>query len=214
MRFTMDLLQGKGLPQRSRPGTIALAAVPFLIPVLATGLLAGRWYQGSCLIAAERAVLQQNQKDIAQYGEDLTQYETMQQNILQARHTIKNITETLAFEMPASPLLLELVETLPPTVFIHKMDLDYQPVRQKVVNPQNNQVVYQRIIQRTLRLTLAGPSQIESDQAVDAYIQSLRTGPFLSRAAKEIQITSRQETEIDKQLFILYEIRCPFIDQK
>lgn len=214
MRFTMDLLQGKGLPQRSRPGTIALAAVPFLIPVLVTGFLAARWYQGSCLIAAERAVLHQNQKDITQYAEDLAQYETMQQNILQARHNIKNITDALAFEMPASPLLLELVEALPPAVFIQKMDLDYQPVRQKIVNPQNNQVTYQRTIQRTLRLTLAGPSQIESDQAVDAYIQSLRTGPFLSQAAKEIQITSRQETEIDKQLFILYEIRCPFIDQK
>jgi Tfp pilus assembly protein PilN len=214
MSFTIDLLQGKGLPQRSRPGTIALAAVPFLIPVLASGLLAARWYHHSTLIAAERAVLLQNQQHIDHNTQVLREYETVQQKILEARHNIKNITDALAYEMPASPILLELVQALPPTVFMQKLDLDYQPLRQKVVNPQSNQVTYQRTIQRTLRLTLAGPNQIDTDQAVDNYIQTLRSLPFLSRAAKEIQITSRQETEVDKQIFIFYEIRCPLIDQK
>jgi Tfp pilus assembly protein PilN len=214
MRFTIDLLQGKGLPQRSRPGTIALAAVPFLIPVLATGLLGARWYHSSSQIEAEHAVLMQNQQHIDQNAQVLREYETIQQNILEARHNIKNITDALAYEMPASPILLELVQALPPTVFVQKLDLDYQPLRQKVTNPQNNQVTFQRTIQRTLRLTLAGPNQIDTDQAVDDYIQTLRSLPFLSRVAKEIQITSRQETEVDKQILIFYEIRCPLIDQK
>lgn len=214
MRFTIDLLQGKGLPQRSRPGTIALAAVPFLIPVLATGLLGARWYHSSSQIEAEHAVLMQNQQHIDQNTQVLREYETIQQNILEARHNIKNITDALAYEMPASPILLELVQALPPTVFVQKLDLDYQPLRQKVTNPQNNQVTFQRTIQRTLRLTLAGPNQIDTDQAVDDYIQTLRSLPFLSRVAKEIQITSRQETEVDKQILIFYEIRCPLIDQK
>lgn len=214
MRYTIDLLQGKGLPQKSRPGTIALAAVPFLIPVLASGLMAARWYHNQTLIETEQTVLRQNQQHITEHAEDLKQYEDMQKEILQARHNVKNISEALRFEMPASPLLLELVQALPPGVFLNRLDLDYQPARQKTVNPQNNAVEYKRVIQRTLRLVLAGPNRIESDQAVDAYIQTLRSSGILSQVAQEIQVTSRQETEIDEQVMILYEIRCPFIEQK
>jgi hypothetical protein len=214
MNFKIDLLHGKGLPQKSRPGIIALAVVPFLIPVLVTGFLSARWYQGSTLIAAERTVQIQNQQHIDLNASALQEYEAIQQDILHARHKIKNISDALAYEMPVSPILLELVQSLPPTVTLQKLDLDYQPLRQKVVDPQNNQVVFVRTIQRTLRLTLAGPNQIDTDQAVDGYIQALRSAPFLSRTAKEIKITSRQETETDKQILILYEIRCPLIDQK
>lgn len=202
------------MPQKSRPGTIALAAVPFLIPLLASGLLAARWYHSQSLIETEQAVLHQNQQHIEQNLEDLQQYESMQQQILQARHDIKNITETLRFELPASPVLQELVQALPPGVILNKLDLDYTPIRRKDVNPQNNLVVYNQVVQRTLRLTLAGPNRIESDQAVDSYIQALRSSPALTRVAQEIRITAKQEMEMDKQIMVLYEIKCPLIEQK
>lgn len=214
MTFTIDLLQGQGLPQKSRPGTIALAAVPFLIPLLVSGVMAAHWYHNKSLIETEQAVLHQNQQNITLHIDDLEQYESMQKQILQARHNIKNIAETLRFEMPASPLLRELVEALPSGVFVNKLDLDYQPIRRKDINPQNNLVVYNRVIQRTLRLTLAGPNRIESDQAVDTYIQALRNSPALSQVAEEIQITSKQQMEMDKQTMVLYEIKCPLIEQK
>ena len=82
MRFAIDLLNGQGLPQKSRPGTIALAAVPFLIPVLISGVLATGWYHNRSLIETEEAVLQQNQEHIDRHGEDLKQYEQAQKNIL------------------------------------------------------------------------------------------------------------------------------------
>ena len=144
----------------------------------------------------------------------MKQYEQLQKKILQARHNKKNITDALVYEMPASPLLQELVVSLPAGVVMNKMELDYQPVRRKVVNPDNNQVVYKQVIERTLKLTLAGPKQIESDQAVDKYIQTLRSCAFLARVAQEVRIISRQEMEIDNQTMALYEIECPLIEQK
>ena len=107
----------------------------------------------------------------------------------------------------------ELVEALPGGVFFTKLELDYQPVRRKTVNPENNQATQKRVIQRTLRLVIAGPNHIQSDQAVDEYIQALRVCEFLSQVAEEIQITSRQESELNERTVILYEIECPFIEQ-
>ncbi len=213
MKFTIDLLQGKGLPQKSRPGTIALAAIPFLVPLLATGLMAGQWYYKQSLIATEQAILEQNQQYIQKHKEELELYESTQEQILGARHEIKNIQEALEFEVSLSPLLLELVETLPDEIFVTRLDFEYQPLRRKAVNPANNMTVYQRVIRRTLRMILAGPNQIETDQAVDAYIQTLRSSPALSQVAEKIQITSRQETEIDKKILLVYEIKCPLIEQ-
>ena len=214
MRFTIDLLQGRGMPQKSRPGTMALAVVPFLIPMLTSGLLAAHWIHNRTLIQTEQAVLRQNQQNITRNAEDLRQYETLQKKILDARHNIKNINDALGFEMTASPLLMELVQALPSGVFLNKLELEYQPIRRKFTNPQNNMAEYKQVIQRSLRLVVAGPSQIESDQAVDAYIQALRTCPALGTAAKEIQITSRQESELDGKTMVLYEIKCPFIEQQ
>lgn len=213
MQFRIDLLQGQGLPKRSRPGTIALAAVPFLIPLLATGLMAGQWLNQTVLLKTELAIHRQNLQHIAECAENLQDYETLQQDILTARHRIKTIQEALQLELPLSPLLLELVEALPSEVYFTEMDIAYQPVRRKITDPATNQVAYVQVIQRTLRLTLAAPNRLESDQAVNQYIQKLRTAPFLSTVAQEIQIQSRQETADDRNL-ILYEIRCPLTEQK
>ncbi len=213
MHFTIDLLHGQGLPKRSRPGTIALAAVPFLIPILATGLLAGQWLNQTALLNTELSIHRQNLQHIEQCAEDLRQYEKLQEDILAARHRIKLIHDALRLEMPLSPLLLELVETLPPEVYFTEMDITYQPVRRKMVDPKTNQVSYVKVIQRTLRLTLAAPNQLESDQSVNQYIHNLRTAPGLSAVAQEIQIQSRQETP-DSQNLVLYEIHCPLTEQK
>ncbi len=213
MQFRIDLLQGQGLPKRSRPGTIALAAVPFAVPLLATGLLAGQWFSHAALMKTELAIHRQNLQHIAEHAEDLQRYEAVQQNILAARHRIKTVQDTLRLEMPLSPLLAELVQNLPPEVFFTELDIAYQPVRRKITDPKNNQVSYIQVIQRTLRLTLAAPNRPESDQAVNGYIQKLRSAPCLSSVAQEIQIQSRQEAT-DSQNLLLYEIRCPLIEQK
>jgi Tfp pilus assembly protein PilN len=192
---------------------MALAAVPFILPLLATALLAGQWLNNSVLLKTELAVHRQNLQHIAEHAEDLHRYETAQQNILAARHRIKNVQDALRFELPLSPVLAELAQTLPPEVYFTELDIDYQPVRRKQVDPKNNQVTYIQVIQRTLRLTLAAPNRPESDQAVKDYIQTLRSAPCLSGIAQEIQIQSRQEAS-DSQNLILYEIRCPLIEQK
>lgn len=213
MQFRIDLLHGQGLPKRSRPGTMVLAAVPFLIPLLATGLLAGQWLNNSALIKTEASIHRQNLQHIAEHAQDLQRYEAMQQNILAARHRIKNVQDALRLELPLSPLLAELVQLLPPEVYFTELDIAYQPVRRKVTDPKTNQIASIQVIQRTLQLTLAAPNRPESDQAVNDYIQKLRSAPLLSGAAQEIQVQSRQESS-DSQNLVLYEIRCPLIEQK
>lgn len=213
MQFRIDLLRGQGLPKRSRPGTMALAAVPFLIPLLATGLLAGQWFSQKALIQTKLTIHQQNLQQITEHTKDLQWHEATQQDILNARHRIKTIQDALRLEMPLSPLMAELVQTLPPEAFFTEMDFTYQPVRRKVVDPKTNQVSYIQVIQRTLRLLLAAPNRPESDTSINDYIQKLRSAPLLSSLAQEIQIYSRQEAS-DSQNLILYEIRCPLIEQK
>jgi hypothetical protein len=214
MRFQIDLLHGQGLPKRSRPGVAVLAAVPFLIPLLASGLLAARWLHTAALLKTEQMIHQQNLQHIAEHSKDFQYYETVQEEILNARHSIKNITDSLRLEMPLSPMLLELAEALPPAVFFTELEFAYQPLRRKITDPKTNRVNYVQTIQRTLRLTLAAPNQPESDQAVNSYIQKLRSAPFLSAAVQAIQIQSRQETNLDLQNLILYEIHCPLIEQR
>ncbi len=214
MRFQIDLLHGQGLPKRSRPGVITLAAVPFLVPLLASGLLVTHGLHTAALLKTEQMIHQQNLQHIAQHSEDFQYYESVQHGILNARHSIKNIADSLRLEMPLSPMLLDLVEALPPEVFFTELEFSYQPLQSKTTDPKTNQVKYVQTVQRTLRMTLAAPNHLESDQAVNSYIQKLRSAAFLSSAVQEIRIQSRQETNLDSRNLILYEIHCPLIEQR
>jgi hypothetical protein len=214
MRFNIDLLKGKGLPQKTHPLLTAAAAMPFIIPVLVTILTAASWHFKENLMETESRILEENKKQTQRLEKDMREYQRLQTSILGARHEIRNVEEALQMEMPATPILLELVEALPSKIIINKLELNYTPVRRKQIDPKTNQATYGRVVERTLRIVVAGPNNLDSDKASDEYLQKLRRGKVLSAITKEMGIISRHEAEIDGKQMILYEIQCKLLEQK
>ena len=212
--YTIDLLQGRGLPPRSRPGKVALALVPVLIPLLAGILMAASWKQTGTLIAAESQRLAQEAVQIDRRRPDLDTYRLIQQKTLEARHRLQGINKMLTTELPVSPILLELVRSLPDTIFFQDIELKFKPEIRQIQDRKTRKQQSFRVVQRDLMLHLVGPSRIESDQAVDGYIQALRANPVLSGIVREIRIVSRQPGKLDDRDQVFYQIDCQLKEQK
>lgn len=214
MIYTIDLLQGSGVPRRRRPGRMALALVPFLIPLLTGGLMAAGWKQKQTQIETKRARIRTTTEQLQAYQQDLATYQTLQKSILDARHRLQTVNKMLEAELPVSPMLLELIRTLPDSVVIQEIKLEYKPEVRKVDNPKTRKKDSLRYVRRSLVLHLAGPNRIESDQAVDRYTRDLRDNPVLSQIMQEIRILSRQPGKMDKVDKVFYRLECQLKEQR
>jgi hypothetical protein len=214
MMYTIDLLQGSGVPKRSQPGRVALAVIPFILPLLVSGLMAAGWKQKQTLIETERAAVEATVRQLEDYRGDLETYQTLQKSLLDAQHRLQTVNRMLEAEIPVSPLLLELVRQLPDSVVIQEIKLEYKPEVRKTDNPKTGKKDTCRYVRRNLVLQLAGPNRIESDQAVDQYTRDLRDNPVLSEAMQEIRIISRQPGKTDKLDQVLYRVECQLKEQK
>lgn len=214
MKYTIDLLQGQGLPPQSRPAMVALAVVPLLIPVLATVAMAACWKHNACLIETKQAVAAQHQDQIQRNQEQLDQFLAAQKQILEKKHQVTQIAKSLKTEIQISPLLFNLIQDLPQSLMLIKMDLEYNPIRRKVTDPKSGNVSFQSIIQRNLKLIVAGADNAQVDELVNSYIQTLRKSEFLRDHAQEIRIAAREQDELNEKPIIQYTIECQFKEQK
>lgn len=212
--YTIDLLQGSGLPLKSRPGRMALALVPVLIPLMAGVLTAGNWMHRETLIKAEQSRVESNDEQLQRFRQDLETYRFRQVRILDAQHRLKVVNKLLTTELAVSPLVLELVRTLPDSVFFQEFELEYLPKYEQKQGEKKGEQRIVRRVRRTLRLSLIGPNLIESDQAVNQYIQDLRNNPALSEALYEVRIVSREPGSNDDMNQVLYSIECQLKEQE
>lgn len=211
--YTIDLLQGGGLPLRSRPGKVALMLIPMLIPFFAGGLIAATWQHREAVIKTEVAAVEHDKEQLKRFQQDLDTYKIRKKQILDLQHRLRAVNGMLETEMTVSPILLELVRTLPETVYFQDVELEYKPESKREKDKETKKKTYIRIVQRSLNLTLAGPGRIESDQAVDRYISDLRENDTLKNLISEIGIVSRYTGRIDDQEQVFFKIECQLKEQ-
>jgi hypothetical protein len=192
---------------------MALVLLPFLIPLLAGGVMAACWKQKSELIQTERSTIEQTKKQLQYYEKYLGTYRTIQQSTLEAQHHLQTVNKMLDAQIPVSPMLLELIRSLPDSVVIHEIKLEYRPEVRKADSQGGKKDAF-RFVQRNLILHLAGPNRIESDQAVDQYTRKLRDNPVLSELMQEIRILSRQPGKLDDRDLVFYRVECQLKEQK
>lgn len=214
MMYTIDLLQGGGLPRKSHPGKVALAIIPVLIPLLTSGLMAAGWKHKETLITAESDRVENDREQLKRYQHDLDLFRLQQRRILEAQHQLRGVNKLLSTEMAVSPVVLELVRVLPESVFFQQFELQHKQDARKVEDEKTGKQETQHFVMRTLLMNLVGPNRIESDEAINGYIQDLRDNPVLKDLVQEIRIVSREPGRLDDLNQVFYKVECQLKEQK
>jgi len=211
--FSIDLLKGKGRPQKLDVKKSVLKAVPILIPLLAMGVFAASYQRDISMLRTQRQSLAGNQRQIAQHTKDVIEYNKIDARIKGLEKCLNDISRALSYRIQVSDLLTELVQTLPESIFIYEMSMSRNAVNEKIQQENSAEVKQRLVVRRQLKLVLCGYDPEKSDVAVQDYVSELEKSPLLTGLFVEMKPSARQQGEVDGRPAIYYEIDCVLREQ-
>ena len=211
--FSIDLLKGKGLPQTFDVKTSVLKTVPILIPLLAITVFAASYQRDRAMLNNQQQTLKSNQQQIEQYTKDMAEYNRVNTQIKGMEKCLKDISKALSYRIQVSDVLVELVQSLPDSIFIYEIKLDRNAQRIKDQQEDSAEVKQRLVVRRQMQLVVCGYDAEQSDAAVQDYVNKLEQSPLLSETFVEIKPSARQQGEVDGRPAIYYEIDCVLQEQ-
>lgn len=211
--FTIDLRKGQGLPPKSRPILVAMAIVPFLIPLFGFLAMGVSWKQNSTLIRTQQKIIRDNQQKIGALQDNLKLYRQKDEQIKACSAQLTDVDNTLKYCIQTTPILAELVGNLPEFLTISELDLNRTEQRKKTAGEKTDAPKSAIAVQRKLNMKISGPVNETTDLAVKHYVQTLSVSPVLSKWIHSVRIISRNNELVNDRQFSLYEIECAMKDQ-
>lgn len=206
--FSIDLLNGRGLPRKSSPKRTLLRGVLFLIPVMVVVACAATYQYDCAQVASQKAAIQGNQAVIEASSKDVKSYQQINSSIAKMRRCLDDLTGGLSYRIQISDLLAEFVQNLPDEIFVYEMELGRETTMEKVKDPETNETRQHLVVIRELRLILCGFDSGGNDQLVWDYIDLLKRSEILSQVFVDIKPIAQQQGLVDGRSATYYEIEC------
>jgi hypothetical protein len=207
--LTIDLLKGSGVPIKNSPGTVALKALPFVLPLVAAVYLVGSFQFNRTVIAMERSGIGKVQDKLAEYSTDIKQARQWTTATDQTQKNLAEVTRALGRHVQWSRTLQTLVEQIPDSIGLKEIKLTRSSTRERIADPRDSEKqINKTVIRRILTLEAYGPPSAETDEAVQQYLTRLEKTPEIQRRMNDIRIVSRQSEEMNGKPFTIHTIEC------
>ena len=208
--FTIDLLKGQGIPMKSSPAGITIAAVTVVVPLIVAITMFGFYLQEKTTVSIKKQEIARFQADI----DTLSGAVRMQESLEKAKSAYDNCLSEVEASTDRyiqwSPVLVTLVENMPNLVVLTELEAKQISVRKKVPNKDNPEVMTEKNIPvRVLQLSVSGSSQYNCDKAVSDFRGSLLSSAFVGPKLDNV-IFSRESETFEGRDITSYEIDCIF----
>jgi hypothetical protein len=168
--YTIDLRKGAGLPPKSRPILVALAIIPFLIPVLGIIVTGVCWQENRTLILTQQNVIHEKQQKIDGMKTNLMQFRKTEEQTRLCNLRLGEVDKALQVQIQTTPVFVELVGNLPEFLTISKLNLERTEQQKKETAENTGDAKSGLIVQRKLKMTISGPATDTTDLAVKQYV--------------------------------------------
>jgi Tfp pilus assembly protein PilN len=213
--FTIDLLKGSGVPIKNSPGTVALKALPFVLPLVVAVYLVGSFQFNRTVIAMEQSGVDKIQDKLAENAADIQQVRQWNSAAEQTQKNLAEVTRGLGRHVQWSQTLQTIVEQLPESVGLKEIKLSRSTTRKKVADSKDAKKQVNKIaIHRILTLQVYGAPSLETDEAIKQYLSRLGQAPAIRQRTKDIRIVSQQSDEMNGKPVTIHTIECEFKPQE
>ena len=208
--FTIDLLKGQGIPIRSGPEGIAVAAVAFAVPIIIAIVMFGFYLSNSITMAVQR-------QDIVKYqakADALSDAVELQKSFEKEKNAISSglseVSSSIGRHTQWTPVLVALVENMPDSMVLTKLEVKQRSVKRKVPGKDDpGKMVDISIPVRTLQMKVCGSAQSNCDKAVRDFRDRLRQSTLLGPKLEGIRVSQRFDTLRGRDV-VSYEMDCAF----
>lgn len=208
--FTIDLLKGQGIPRKSGPEGIALVVVTFAVPACVAIVLFSCYLRNAVTISIQKQGIASYQTKTDKLSDAVKTYESLKGQQSLYTNCLSEVKSSIVGRAQWSPVLATVVENLPDPVVLTKLEVIEQHIKRKV--PQKDdpkKTVDISVPVRTLKISVAGNPQYNSDAAVRDFRDRLLQSRFLEDKLQGINVSQASGTLEDREV-VCYEIDCIF----
>jgi hypothetical protein len=208
--FTIDLLKGAGIPAKSRPEGVVIGVVAFAVPAFVAIAMFGLYGINGIRMSIET-------RDITRYAErtkGLSGAVKQQESLDKEKNTIisslSEVASCIDRHSQWSPVLVTLVENMPTSMVLTKLELKKEKVKKRVPSKDDpKKLIAISIPKRTLRMNVCGSRQFDCKGAVQDFKDRLWNSKLLSSKLENIRLAHENDT-LEGKPVISFQIDCVF----
>ena len=208
--FKIDLLKGQGVPMKSSPGGIAIAAVTIAVPLYVFIIAFGFYVNGKTYMSVKKQEIARCQSVIDNLSDAVELLESLEKEKTAYGARLLEVKSSINRYIQWSPVLVTLVENMPNSVMLTGLEVKQHSVRKKVPKKDNPQEMIEKNVPvKILRMSVSGSPQYNCDKAVKDFRDSLLSSAFLGPRLENIGVSQESET-LEGRDIASYEIDCVF----
>ena len=208
--FTIDLLKGHGVPIRSGPKGIAVAAVTFAVPVITAIVMLGCYLQTTIVMSMQKGHIANYETRIEEFSEAMELQESHLQEKDDINNRLSKVSSSIGKHIQWSPIVAEVVGNMPDSVALVSLVVKQRLVKRKVPSADNaDEMVEVTVPARTLQVNVY--ARLHSDRSIEIrdFRDNLRFSPLLEQKLENIRV-SQKAGRLDGRDVVFYEINCDF----
>jgi len=208
--FTIDLLKGEGLPAKSRPEGIAIAATTLAVPVIIAIVMFGLYLRNKIIISIQKQTIVSYETKIDELSDAVELQKSFENEKNAVSNCLSEVSTSISRHTQWSPVLATLVKNMPDSVVLTELGVKRSSVKRKV--PKKNDPKKMIVISvpvRTLQINVCGSPQSNCDKAVRDFRDRLRSSAFLGPKLENIRVSQRSGT-LESREVVSYQIDCIF----
>ena len=208
--FTIDLLNGQGIPQKTRPAGIVIVVVAALLSVLlATGTF-GFYLNNKVVLSLTEREISKSEAKIDMYSDALEQREALMKEKITYGTCLSEINASLKHYTQWSPILTTVIENMPESVVLTSLEVGRRTAKKKVPDKENPDETKEiEVPFWVLSMSVRGAPLSNCDEAVRHFQDRLRTSDLLGSKLENIEV-SRDSQTVQGQDVFSYDITCVF----
>ena len=204
------MLNGQGVPLKSRPGGLAIVAVTAAMPVLIAIAMMGFYLQNKIIVSIKERELDKWEQRISQLSDAVEWRKSLEKEKLVYNKCLSEVQSAIGRHIQWSPILATVVENMPDSVVLDGIYINLSYNKKKVPKKDNpEEMIDIDVPARTLRMQISGKSNSNSDEKIKEFQARLRSSKYLGPKIKNI-ICSQESDIIEGQEIVFYEIDCVF----
>jgi hypothetical protein len=208
--FTIDLLKGQGIPVKSRPEGIVIAAVTFAVPIIVAITMFGFYLSNIINISIQKQEIIRREAEIDKLSDAVELQKSFEKEKGIMNSCLSEVATSIGSYTQWSPILATLVENMPDSVVLTRLEVKQHSVKRKVPQKNDPQTKIDiNVPAKILQIHVCGSPQSNCDKAIRDFRDRLRFSSFLGPKLEDIRVSQNVDT-LDNNNVVSYEIDCIF----
>lgn len=208
--FTIDLLNGQGIPPKGKPGDLAIIATTVIVPIAVAMVMFLIYLNNDVALSVKEKEIARYEAEIEKNADAIKILNELKEEKQAYSKYLSEVRSSISKHIQWSPVLATLIENIPDSVILTSLEIEHDFVRKQVPKKDDpKKKVEISVPMKVLRVGVAGGDQGNCDRAVKDFMDRLWASASLGPSLENIG-HSQESIEQGGRNVISYEISCYF----